>query len=36
MQVLCLPTFVITTLSIIGMFAPSSNENVREEKVSMG
>jgi hypothetical protein len=34
--VLCLPTFVITTLSIIGLFAPFSDEHVREEKISMG
>jgi hypothetical protein len=30
------PTFVITTLSIIGLFAPSSTERGRDEKLSMG
>jgi hypothetical protein len=36
LQVLCLPTFVITTLAIIGLFAPFSNANVREERITMG
>jgi hypothetical protein len=34
LQVLALPTFIITTLSIFGVFSPFSSEGVREEKVN--
>jgi hypothetical protein len=35
-EVLWLPTSLITTLAIIGMFTPFSNENVRQERLSLG
>lgn len=35
-KVLGLPTFIITTLAIFGLFAPFSSKDERQEKVSMG
>jgi uncharacterized membrane protein len=31
-----LPSFIITTLAIVGIFSPFNDEGQREEKVTMG